>query len=62
MLAYRMYQKEAFLDGDNLQLSLSLQSGRWSVFAGIEKSIIIDSSYNASPRSMHSIIQETLER
>ncbi|PJA48142.1 MAG: hypothetical protein CO170_03585 [candidate division SR1 bacterium CG_4_9_14_3_um_filter_40_9] len=39
-----------------LNLEYELQPGRLSVFPGIEKSIIIDSSYNASPLSVRSVI------
>lgn len=40
----------------NLTLEYELQPGRLSIFPGVEKSIIIDSSYNASPLSIRKII------
>jgi len=46
--------KDAFLD--NFSLDYTLQPGRFSVFAGINDTIIFDSTYNASPLSMKSII------
>ena len=42
--------------GDIIELEYEPQSSRLSVFAGIEKSIIVDSSYNASPLSVKSVI------
>lgn len=39
-----------------LELSYTLQPGRLSVFHGIENSVIIDSTYNASPLSVKKII------
>ena len=42
---------------ENLFLEYKLQPGRLSIFKGIHKSIIIDSTYNASPLSMKKIIE-----
>jgi len=39
-----------------LELTYQLQPGRLSVFHGIENSVIIDSTYNASPLSVRKII------
>lgn len=39
-----------------LDLEYELQPGRLSVFPGVEESIIIDSTYNASPLSIRKII------
>ncbi len=39
-----------------LELQYQLQPGRLSVFSGIEHSVIIDSTYNASPLSVRKII------
>ncbi len=39
-----------------LNLEYQLQPGRLSVFHGIENSVIIDSTYNASPLSVKKII------
>jgi UDP-N-acetylmuramoyl-tripeptide--D-alanyl-D-alanine ligase len=42
--------------GEKLTLEYQLQPGRLSVFPGVEQSIIIDSTYNASPLSIRKII------
>lgn len=39
-----------------LELKYQLQPGRLSVFHGVENSVIIDSTYNASPLSVRTII------
>ncbi|MCF7835463.1 hypothetical protein K9M48_05485 [Candidatus Gracilibacteria bacterium] len=39
-----------------LELDYKLQAGRFSIFQGIENSVIFDSSYNASPLSVRKII------
>ncbi|HBB03883.1 TPA: hypothetical protein DCZ39_03205 [Patescibacteria group bacterium] len=41
---------------EELKLKYELQPGRLSVFHGIENSVIIDSTYNASPLSVRTII------
>ncbi|MCX6824123.1 MAG: Mur ligase family protein [candidate division SR1 bacterium] len=41
---------------EELSLTYKLQPGRLSVFAGIENSVVIDSTYNASPLSVRKII------
>ncbi len=41
---------------EELKLTYQLQPGRLSVFHGIENSVIIDSTYNASPLSVRKII------
>jgi len=41
---------------DLLELKYQLQPGRLSIFHGIEDSVIIDSTYNASPLSVRKII------
>ncbi len=43
-------------------LDLTLQPWRRSVFNGIYESVIIDSTYNASPRSVKHILEELTER
>lgn len=43
------------------KLALELQPGRFSIFEGIEKSIIVDSSYNSSPLSVRKVIEESNE-
>gem|GEM_PF-282284 len=44
-----------------LELNFDLQPSRFSRFDGIEKSIIFDSTYNASPESMLKVCQNFLE-
>ncbi len=41
---------------NKLSLDYTLQPGRFSIFSGINKTILFDSTYNASPLSMKSII------
>lgn len=41
-------------------LIFQLQAGRCSLFKGKEESILVDSSYNASPLSMRKLIDTTL--
>lgn len=43
-----------------LTLDLVLQPGRMSFFAGVSESIILDSSYNASPKSVQKVIENAL--
>lgn len=43
-------------------LDLTLQPWRRSVFNGIHESVIIDSTYNASPRSVKHVLEEVTER
>ena len=43
-----------------LQLNITLQPGRFSLFGTTRDDIIVDSTYNAAPGSMRKIIQETL--
>lgn len=62
ILSYHFFTQECVHDGDTIHASVHLQPGRWSVFAGIHDSIIIDSTYNAAPRSMHHIIENTVAR
>lgn len=41
-------------------LEFELQPGRWSLFHGPYDSLIVDSSYNASPKSMAATIKQTI--
>ncbi|MFZ2150727.1 MAG: Mur ligase family protein [Candidatus Absconditicoccaceae bacterium] len=50
------YKTDNLKTNDNLELNYKLQPGRFSVFEGVENSIIFDSSYNASPLSVRKII------
>lgn len=61
MISYKLRKKEAFADGAKVKLAVWLQAGRWSIFSGIHESLIIDSSYNASPGSVKHILTETTE-
>ncbi len=62
IVSYAFFQKPAFEDGAHISLITTLQSGRWSIFDGIYDSIIVDSTYNASPRSVKQIIHEISDR
>ncbi|MFA5747847.1 MAG: Mur ligase family protein [Candidatus Absconditabacterales bacterium] len=55
ILAYK-FNNISNLNFDDLELEYLLQAGRFSIFAGISKSIIFDSSYNSSPLSVRKII------
>ncbi|MEI7563718.1 MAG: hypothetical protein WCJ39_09105 [bacterium] len=50
------FSKQKLQLPSEVTLEYELQPGRLSVFPGIEESIIIDSSYNASPLSVRKII------
>jgi UDP-N-acetylmuramyl pentapeptide synthase len=41
---------------EELNLIYKLQPGRLSIFEGIENSVVVDSTYNASPLSVRKII------
>ena len=58
IISYAFFKKPAFEDDAHISLALSLQPWRWSLFDGIYDSIIVDSTYNASPRSVKQIIEE----
>jgi UDP-N-acetylmuramoyl-tripeptide--D-alanyl-D-alanine ligase len=49
-------QQKDFALPSNIQLSYTLQPGRLSLFAGKYGSILFDSTYNASPQSVRTII------
>lgn len=59
ILSYRFFNQ--WLQNENYKLDLHLQPGRRSSFPGIYGNIVIDSTYNASPRSVKNILQETTE-
>lgn len=44
-----------------LTLNYQLQAGRMSLFAGKHKTLILDSTYNASPRSMREVIDTAIQ-
>ena len=62
IIARQFFQKEAVIQWQDISLHLSLQPWRWSIFAWIHNSIIIDSTYNSSPRSVSHIIESTTQR
>ena len=43
------------------ELLLELQAGRFSLFEGIEDSIVVDSTYNSSPLSLRKVMKESNE-
>ncbi len=53
------YYNQSFLSQiwDTLYIGFTLQYSRFSVFSWIEKSILIDSSYNAAPESMKKVLE-----
>jgi UDP-N-acetylmuramoyl-tripeptide--D-alanyl-D-alanine ligase len=61
IISYAFFKSPAFSDDAHVSLTLALQPGRWSLFDGIYESIIVDSTYNASPRSVKQIIHEASE-
>lgn len=58
IISYAFFQKPAIEEWSHHNISLHLQPWRWSVFDGIYDSIIVDSTYNASPRSVKYILNE----
>ncbi len=62
ILSYNFFKKDCVSDWQTITLNLALQPWRWTMFAWIHNSIIIDSTYNASPRSVAHIIHSTQDR
>lgn len=60
MLVYRYEQRSILADLDVIMINYELQPGRLSIFAGYRNSVIIDGSYNASPRSVKNILSTAL--
>lgn len=57
-LFHKFYDKTFFsLPEWKLDLKFELQYSRFSIFEGINNSILIDSSYNAAPESMKKVIE-----
>jgi len=56
MLVYRYEQRSILADLDAITIEYTLQPGRLSVFGGYRDSVIVDGSYNASPRSVKKTI------
>lgn len=59
MVHYTLHGSDCVPSSGNVHLALTLQAGRMSIFEGIHDSVIIDSSYNASPLSMQAAIGDT---
>lgn len=62
VISYAFFKKPCIQDADHLSLTLTLQPWRRSIFDWIYNSIVVDSTYNASPRSVKYIIHETVKR
>lgn len=62
IVSYRLTKKEALQAWQHLNVAIQLQPWRWSIFNGIHDSIIVDSSYNASPRSVKQLLHEVSDR
>lgn len=56
---YNILQKVFDKHFDKVVLELTLQPSRFGIFEWIYDSILIDSSYNASPESMNTVIENT---
>lgn len=56
MLVYRYEQRSILADLDAITIEYTLQPGRLSVFGGYRDSVIVDGSYNSSPRSVKKTI------
>lgn len=59
ILAYKLEIKLPFKSSDTIELEYTLIPWRLTLFSGIHNSILIDSSYNASPLSMRRLIDTT---
>lgn len=56
MLVYKYEWRSILADLDVITIDYELQPGRLSIFAGYKDSVIVDGSYNASPRSVKKTI------
>ena len=56
---YKLHGNDCIPASGDINVALTLQAGRMSIFEGIHDSVIIDSSYNASPLSMQAAIGDT---
>lgn len=59
IISHKLHGRDITPSHWDLFIDLHLQSWRMSVFKGIHESILIDSSYNASPLSVQSAINDT---
>lgn len=60
---YKKYYQKSFIEENpkgTLDLHIPLQPWRFSIFHGLNESIIIDSSYNAAPLSMRKVMDNTM--
>ncbi|MBW7954730.1 hypothetical protein H3C61_02870 [Candidatus Gracilibacteria bacterium] len=55
-LYHSFYNKSFFEDIDILDINLELQPSRFSIFPGINTSILLDSSYNGAPESQKQVL------
>lgn len=55
IMARKTHKKENILPKD-VHIDYQLQPGRMSIFSGVEKSIIIDGTYNSSPLSVRKLL------
>ncbi len=55
ILSYQLWYQN---DNNTYNINYDLQAGRYSKFAGINHSTIVDSSYNASPKSTKATIKQ----
>ncbi len=60
IIAHKL-QQTAPLSSNNININYTLLPGRMSLFPGVAESIIIDSTYNASPLSMRRLIDTTYQ-
>ncbi len=60
MLVYKYEQRSILVDLDAIMIDYELQPGRLSIFRGYQDSVILDGSYNASPRSIQKILATAL--
>ena len=59
IISYQHSQQSILNNLKNLDISLQMLGGRATIFKGINDSVIVDSSYNASPASMQKMIEFT---
>lgn len=59
---YKFYGKSFFESnkGNNLEINFQLQPSRFNIFKWINKSILVDSTYNAAPLSMRKVIENVV--
>jgi len=60
ILVYRYEERSILADLDAIMIDYELQPGRLSIFAGYKNSVIVDGSYNSSPRSVKKTLSTAL--